>query len=63
MFCGYIICMCILIKLFIPVPAMSIAVPLDALRADNKTVRSGPRQNRKWETEGLKKKWRPFGLL
>ena len=41
---------------------MSIAVPLDALRADNKTDRSGPRQNRKWETEGLKKNgghWSP----
>ena len=30
---------------FIPVPAMSIAVPMDALRAASKTVRRGPRQN------------------
>ena len=34
---------------------MSIAVPMDALRADSKTVRSGPRQNEKWRPEVSKK--------
>ena len=39
-------------SIFIPVPAMSIAVPMDALRAASKTVRSGPRQKSE-KTGGL----------